>query len=74
MFDEQFKKYEKAVKTADSSVSIESKSTGSIGQTLMHEALKREKSNSSFFLELVELIKEKDAELKEKEEMSYGQR
>ena len=74
MFDEQFKIVEKAVKSADASVGLESQNNDNIGLKIIYEALSRAKNNGSFFEELVKLEKEKMAEMKEKEEMSHGQR
>jgi len=74
MFDEQFKIVEKAVKSADASVGLESRKNDNIGLKMIYEALSRAKNNGSFFEELVKLEKEKMSETKEKEEMSYGQR
>jgi len=74
MFDEQNKKIEKAVKSANASVGLESKNNDNLALQMIYEALSRAKNNGSFFEELVKLEKEKTAELKEKAGMGYGQR
>lgn len=74
MFDENMKKVEKAVKSANASVALESENNDNIGLKIIYEALARAKNNGSFFEELVKLEKEKMTELREKEEIGYGKR
>ena len=74
MFDEKFKIVERAVKSAEASVSIESQTNNNIGLDMIYEALRRAQNNGSFFEELIKLEKEKKAELNQKEAMKYGKR
>lgn len=74
MFDERFKIVEKAVKSAEASVGLESDNNDNIGLQMIYEALSRAQNNGSFFEELVKIEKEKILEEKEKGGSRYGQR
>ena len=52
-------KITKAIKNADSSVSIETKQNDSESLRLIKDALIKAQNNSSFFYELVQAVKEK---------------
>jgi len=52
-------KITKAIESADSSVSIETKQNDSESLRLIKEALIKAQNNSSFFYELVQTVKEK---------------
>lgn len=72
MFDEQNKKIERAVKSANASVGLESQKDDNVALQIIYEALARAKNNGSFFEELVKLEKEKLEE--KKAGIGYGQR
>lgn len=74
MFDDKFKIVEKAVKSAEASVGLESNTKNSIGLEMIYEALRRAQNNGSFFEELVKIEKEKILEEKEKGGSRHGQR
>lgn len=64
-------KIEKAIESANSSVSIETKQNDSASLKLIKQALQKAQNNGSFFNELIKLVKEKETEGKQ---ISHGRR